>query len=199
MPKILITAFEPYDRWPTNASWLCLVELTRALPAGHALTTRRYPVDFGQVRKRLEADLSTGYDFALHLGQAPGSTHVRLEAFAINAGHDPAEKTGRERTLAEDGPAAYRSDLPLADWAGQLRAAGIPAGVSYHAGTYLCNATLYWTHYLAERMSLPTRATFIHLPLDLSQAAAEPRDTPSLPAATAAAAVRTILDGLNIS
>ena len=34
MPRVLLTAFEPYDEWKTNASWLALVELTkRALAA----------------------------------------------------------------------------------------------------------------------------------------------------------------------
>ena len=32
MKKVLVTAFEPYDRWKTNASWLALVHLTQDLP-----------------------------------------------------------------------------------------------------------------------------------------------------------------------
>jgi pyroglutamyl-peptidase len=197
MAKVLITAFEPYDRWTSNASWLCLVELTRDLPAGHVLTTRRYPVDFALARSRLEGDLAAGYDFAIHMGQAPGSPQIRLEAVALNVGHDPADKNGRMRTLAEDGPTAYRSDLPLDDWAAALRAGGIPAAVSYHAGTYLCNAMLYWSRYLAERLSQRTRPVFVHLPLDLSQAAGESRDAPSLPVSVAAAAIRLLLAELS--
>lgn len=196
MPSVLVTAFEPYDRWSTNASWQCLQELTRDLPTQPIVTTRRYPVDFIAARERLAADLAANFDFALHLGQAPGSSSIRLEAFALNVGGVPGEPPEQLRPLAEDGPAAYRSTLPLADWAARLRAAGIPAAVSHHAGTYLCNATLYWAHYLAERLGLKTQAAFIHLPLDTVQAAAEPRDTPSLPSSMAAAAVRAILTQL---
>jgi len=32
MTRVLITAFEPFDRWSENSSWLALVELTRSLP-----------------------------------------------------------------------------------------------------------------------------------------------------------------------
>jgi pyroglutamyl-peptidase len=98
--------------------------------------------------------------------------------------------------LADDGPMAYRSPLALADWAIKLREAGIPAQVSYHAGTYLCNATLYWTCYLTERLSIKTQAAFIHLPLDVSQVINEPHGMPALPTAIAVHALRLILEEL---
>ena len=41
MPTLLLTAFEPYDGWPENSSWLTLVELTKNLPSAPRLTTRR--------------------------------------------------------------------------------------------------------------------------------------------------------------
>ena len=84
MTTVLLTAFEPYDRWPENASWLALVELTRDLPAEPHVVTRRYPVDFDAARARLFDDLAANYDFALHLGQSPGSSRVHLEAIGVN-------------------------------------------------------------------------------------------------------------------
>jgi pyroglutamyl-peptidase len=98
--------------------------------------------------------------------------------------------------LVEDGPVAYRSQLPLAVWAQKLRQAGIPAQVSYHAGTFLCNATLYLSHYLAEQQGLHTRSAFVHLPLDTSQVLSDRQDLPSLPAAMTGSALRLILDEL---
>ena len=77
MLSVLITAFEPYDRWPENSSWLALVELTRDLPTNLKVVTRRYPVDFEAARSRLLDDLAANYDFALHLGQAPGISPLR--------------------------------------------------------------------------------------------------------------------------
>ena len=194
MPSVLITAFEPYDRWKTNSSWLTLVQLTHRLPTQPAITTRLYPVDFSTVRQRLAEDLKANYDYALHLGQAPGSGRVQLEAIAINVGGSGSQPPDQYRTLVEDGPVAYRSELPLASWAGKIRELGIPAQVSYHAGTYLCNATLYLSCYMAERMSLHTQAAFVHLPLDPSQTLTQSQDFASLPAATSAAALGLILD-----
>lgn len=193
MTTVLITAFEPYGQWESNASWLCLMELTRQLPVAPVLTTRRYPVDFIAARQRLEADLRANYDFALHLGQAPGSTSVRLEQMAINVGQLPGQSAEECFALCPEGPEAYGSSLPLANWARQLRSAGIPATVSHHAGTYLCNATLYWSHFLAQRDGWKTRSAFVHLPLETSQCLGDGPIQPSLPAAMTAQALLTIL------
>ena len=196
MSSILITAFEPYDRWPENSSWLALVELTRDLPAEPKVVTRRYPVDFEQVRSRLFDDLAADYDFALHLGQAPGIGRIHLEAVGINVGGHSSLLPDQFQPLVADGPAAYRSALPLADWAGQIRQLGIPCQVSYHAGTYLCNALLYLTHHIAQEQRLKTRAAFIHLPLAPQQVLSERSDVPNLPSAMCAEAVRLIVSQL---
>ncbi|MCE9553464.1 MAG: hypothetical protein K8T91_08830 [Planctomycetes bacterium] len=92
-----------------------------------------------------------------------------------------------------DGPLAYASDLPMALLAERIRVAGIPASVSHHAGTYVCNATLYLSRYIAERMAVQTRVGFIHLPLETSQAATDGAKMPSLPASVSAAAIREVL------
>jgi pyroglutamyl-peptidase len=196
MTSILITAFEPYDRWKTNSSWLALVELLRDRPAAPAITTRLYPVDFSTVRQRLGDDLKANYDFALHLGQAPGSGRIQLEAIGLNVGGSGSQLAEEHRTLVEGGPVAFRSPLPLADWAKKLRSASVPAQVSYHAGTYLCNATLYLSCYLAEQMALRTKAAFIHLPLDVSQVVGQNQDFASLSTSTAATGLRLILEEL---
>jgi pyroglutamyl-peptidase len=196
VPTILITAFEPYDRWPENSSWLALVELTRQLPPGPKVVTRRYPVDFEQARLRLAEDLTADYDFVLLLGQAPGIGRIHLEAIGINVGGHSSLLPDQFQPLAPDGPPAYRSSLPLARWAAQIREAGIPCQVSYHAGTYLCNAVLYLTHHIAAQERLKTQAAFIHLPLAPSQLLAERQDSPSLPSALCAEAVRLIVQQL---
>jgi pyroglutamyl-peptidase len=89
---------------------------------------------------------------------------------------------------------AYRSPLPLAAWAEKLRQAEIPSQVSFHAGTSLCNAALYWSHYWAEQKKLKTRALLLHLPLEISQTLRAGHDAPALPGATLARGVRLILD-----
>jgi pyroglutamyl-peptidase len=196
LPTILITAFEPYDRWSENSSWLALVELTQRLPAGPKVVTRRYPVDFHAARSLLASDLAADYDFALHLGQAPGLGRIHLEAVGLNVAGHSSLLPDQFQPLVPEGPTAYCSSLPLAQWAGQIRQLGIPCQVSHHAGTYLCNALLYLTHHIVAEQRLKTRAAFIHLPLALSQLLGDRQDMPSMPSALCAEAVRLIVRDL---
>ena len=196
MTNILVTAFDVYGHWQANASWLTLIEFVKELPERPSVTTRLYPVDFAAVREKLAEDLAADYDVALHLGQAPGATHVQLEAIGVNVGGREDQRPDEFEPLVADGPVAYRSRLPLARLAEAVRDAGIPAGVSYHAGTFLCNAVLYLSHHLAESMKLKTQAAFIHVPLDPSQVAADPHPRPSMPASVSAAALHRIVADL---
>ena len=193
MTTVLITAFEPYDRWEQNSSWLALLELTKALPTNLKIVTRLYPVDFEKARGRLREDLAADYDYALLLGQAPGISRIHLEQIGVNVGGNSNQLPDQFCPIVEDGPVAYRSALPLDTWAGKVRELGIPCQVSYSAGTYLCNALLYLTHYIAEREQLRTRAAFIHLPLAPVQVLGERQDLPTLPSENCAAAIQTIL------
>ncbi len=72
--------------------------------------------------------------------------------------------------LIESAPVAYRSEFPLGAWSIALREAGIPAAVSYHAGTYLCNAAMFLSHHWYEQRGIDARVGFIHLPLNEEQA-----------------------------
>ena len=197
MTKVLITAFEPYDRWETNASWLALVEFAKSLPQTPLVTTRLYPVDLEAVQQRLSTDLAAGYDVALHLGQSPGSAAIRLEAVGLNVAINGTHTGDDYELLRNDGPVAYRSRLPLGTLASMLRSAGIPAQVSFHAGTYLCNALLYLSHLLIERERLKTKAAFIHVPLDPAQVVAVGEELPSLPTTRTAEALRMIIEQLH--
>lgn len=197
MGTVLLTAFAPYDRWQENSSWLTLVELTKDLPDSPQVTTRRYPVDFAKMQQQLLADLEAEYDYVLHLGQAPGSGLLRLESVGVNVAGRTDQLPEEFRPIIAGGPVAYQSRLPLAAWSGKLRGSGIPCRVSYHAGTYLCNAALYCTHYFAEQRNLKTQAAFIHVPLAPSQVLHEQQDLATMPSTTAAQGVRLILNELN--
>lgn len=196
MASVLITAFEPYDRWQANSSWLAVIELTKERPTAPKITTRLYPVDFRAAKAKLHEDLQGNYDFALLLGQAPGAATLRLESIGINMGGSSRQLPEEYQPLAVDGPTAYQSSLPLASWASRIRRAGVPAQVSYHAGTYLCNAMLYLGHHYVQQAGLKTRCCFVHVPLSTSQAISEREETPSLSTSMAALALRIILDEL---
>lgn len=192
--RILLTTFEPYGSWSMNASSLAVDALAGRLPEAADIIVRRYPVDFEAAEPLLAADLAAGYDFALHVGQAPGSAAIRLEAIGINVCGRRGAAPGRYEPLVAAGPVAYRTALPVERWAGELREAGIRAEASYHAGTYLCNAVFYWTQHFAQQHGLRTQALFVHVPLECSQVDGEANPQPSLSAEISAAALRLLLE-----
>lgn len=189
MTRVLLTAFEPYDRWPDNASWLAVMDLTHWFDGPVELTTRRYPVDLGRMSEKLRTDLQEDYDFALHCGQAPGATRLKLESVGLNLRTDGGE-------ILSGAPAAYRSRLPLASAAARIRAAGIPAAVSHHAGTYLCNAALFLSQHYAASFGMKTASTFIHVPLSPGQVARDDCDSPSMSTPMVSAALAMLIQNL---
>lgn len=70
----------------------------------------------------------------------------------------------RCQPVLTDGPAAYNATLPHNDIVTAITDAGIPADVSFHAGTHLCNQMLYTAGHLIETQGLPTLNGFIHVP-----------------------------------
>ncbi|MAI31432.1 MAG: pyroglutamyl-peptidase I [Rubripirellula sp.] len=189
MTRILITAFEPYDRWPANSSWLALMDLTRWYDGDAEITTRRYPVDLSRMSENLRKDLQSNFDFAIHLGQSPGSTLIKLESVGLNV-------RGNGSPLISNAPEAYRSGLPLENCHRGLITAGIPSEISHHAGTYLCNAALYLSQHYSKSYGLRTKSLFLHIPLAPAQAAADKGSPPSMSTPMASAAVAMVIQHL---
>jgi len=190
--RILITAFEPYERWAENSSWLALCDLTRWYDGDLELVTRRYPVDLSRLSESLSKDLQGDFPLVIHLGQAPGSTHIQLEAIGLNVFRDGSK-------LIDDGPEAYRSNLPIETCASKLREAGIPCRSSYHAGTYLCNAALYLNHHYTRIFGMQTESIFIHLPLSPTQAVKDETHPASMSTPMASAAVAIVMQSLAVA
>ncbi|MCO8122772.1 pyroglutamyl-peptidase I [Stieleria sp. TO1_6] len=189
MTRILITAFEPYERWKENASWSALVDLTSWYEGDLEIVTRRYPVDLSKLKDQLQQDLAHDFDFAIHLGQSPGTAVVKLETVGLNmrTNGDP---------LLTDAPAAYRSILDLEGCLERLLAAGVPAQISHHAGTYLCNAALFFSQHYSEMMGRRTQSVFIHLPLMPAQVAAEQSLLASMSTPMQSAAIAIVAEHL---
>ncbi|MEZ6104029.1 MAG: pyroglutamyl-peptidase I [Pirellulaceae bacterium] len=196
MCRVLITAFAPYDQWDRNASWLALVALTSELPDHPEITTRLYPANLDALREHLQADLADEYDVTIHLGQHPGSSALALEAIGINVAQPLPTSLSHALPLVPDGPVAYRSPLPLERWAQLLRSSGVPAVVSYHAGTYLCNAALFLAQHIIAENGYKSQSTFIHVPLDTTQTVDAQGPLPALPSALVARGLRVVLNDI---
>jgi pyroglutamyl-peptidase len=106
-------------------------------------------------------------DVVVAVGLAAGITAVQLERVAVNLMDARIADNGGaqpvDAPVVDGGPAAWFTTLPVKAAAAAVREAGIPAGISYSAGTYVCNATFYaLQHTLAGRPR--ALSGFVHVP-----------------------------------
>ena len=163
---LLITGFMPFGGDAVNPSW----EAVKALPeqiGAYRLEKRLLPVEYGRAAAlAIDAAEAVRADAILCVGLAAGRIAVTPEAIGINMRDariaDNAGFAPKGEPIDPNGPAAYFSTLPVRKMTEAIEKAGIPAAVSYTAGTYVCNDLLYT---LLHRFHVSeTRAAFIHVP-----------------------------------
>jgi pyroglutamyl-peptidase len=193
-PRILLTAFEPFDGTGLNAS----LEGCRAFLQQHGsaydLRFAVLPVEYGRDTEAVERALSEGpFDILLHTGQAGGSPHLRVERVAVNRRYPDGPVNPRPAVripIRADGPERLESTLPVEALAQALQEAGLPGTVSEDAGVYLCNHVLYRSLQRAAETGSSARVGFLHVPLLPEQAAP---GQPSLPAEEIGRAIHVLL------
>ncbi|MFK7890111.1 MAG: hypothetical protein AB8B63_04795 [Granulosicoccus sp.] len=107
-------------------------------------------------------------DIWIGVGVAVGRPSISVENIAINVRRlDVPDNKGLRlgpSTIIDGGPAAYQSNLKHDDIVRNLQGARIPAILSYHAGTHLCNQMLYSIMHIREAQGLNLLGGFIHVP-----------------------------------
>ena len=192
-PTVLLTGFAPFGGETINPSWQAASALDGTQIAGHRLTARLLPVEFGASLAALHdaiAEISPA--LVLCVGQAGGRAQLSIERVAINVDDaripDNANGAPIDSPIVAGGPVAYFATLPIKAILADLHAAGIPAEISQTAGTYVCNHVFYGLmHVLRDTPHI--RGGFIHIPYAPDQAARHP-GAPSLPVDTVIAALR---------
>lgn len=181
---VLLTGFAPFGGETSNPSWDAVQALDGEMIEGHRVVARWLPVEFGSsLRTLCDAIDELAPVLVICVGQAGGRAQISLERVAINI--DDAripDNTGAQpvdEPIAQDGPAAYFTTLPIKAMLAALRAAGIPAEISQTAGTYVCNHVFYGLMH-ALRNVPAVRGGFVHIPYAPAQAALHP-GAPSLP------------------
>lgn len=159
-PEVLIAGFEPFGGRARNRS----LEIVRRLEGSQGVDTAVLPVDFNTLEAALVQLAERRPDALLLLGESPRQG-IAIEQVALNvidtdrpdnAGHAP-----QARAVDALGPLALQATWNAHAVVNQLKAAGIAAEASFHAGTYACNAALY----LALRLFPPgTPIGFMHVP-----------------------------------
>ena len=189
--RILYTGFSPFGGESINPSFEALKLLPEKI-AGAEVVIREIPTEFGRGPEAvLKAVKELSPDAVICVGQAGGRASVTPEYIGINCRNaripDNAGQKPEFERIRPEGPDGIFSRLPVALIAEKCREKGIPAAVSYSAGTYVCNDVLYTLLYETDP-GLP--AGFIHVPYACSQTAAQPNPAASLPLETIAEALR---------
>jgi len=99
----------------------------------------------------------------------------------------------QDKTIAEDGPLAYRTTLPTRKIVEAVKDEGIPAFLSYSAGTFVCNHVIYSTAHHVNTNDLPMDYGFIHVPYLPEQAVDKNTRPPSMSKETIKRALKTTI------
>ena len=194
MQKILITGFEKFHIATSNSTEAIINELAKAEIPG--IITAVLPVEFGRSWQILKELIETHKpEIVISLGQAEGRSQITPEKIAINLDNaripDNAGNSPLNKMILNGAPNEIFSTLPIEDYVETLKAAGIPASISFSAGTYVCNHLFYLLqHYFKDK---EIKSGFIHVPLMESQASEFP-GLPTLPLETLVKAVKLIIN-----
>lgn len=182
--KILVTGFEPFGGESRNPS----AEVVERLPdtvAGAEIVKAVLPTVRNKAPLLAARAIQTHRpDVVLSIGQAGGRAAVTVERMAVNLDDfripDNEGNQPKDEPAVPGGPDGYLTNLPVRAMAEAIRAAGIPAGESLSAGTFVCNHLLYRVRHLLETEYPGTRCGFIHIPYLPEQVLDKPGQ-PSLP------------------
>jgi len=185
--KLLVTGFPKFDEFPENSTQALIESIRDDFPP--ELEDLRDSLAFEIVEfdnedsesqqttmlESLHALLDRHVPSAcLFCGQAASRPWITLEAIAINVFKDAI--------IDANGPAAHWATIPEQETLVQsMREEGIPAKLSYHAGTHLCNHILYSSLRHANQTGSGMTCGFLHLPMTNTQVISGEENRPFVP------------------
>ena len=176
-PVVLLFGFEPFGGEDINPAQDVVRELAGERIAGHRVVPAELPVTFdGSMAALTDAIAREKPKLVIGIGQAGGRARISLERVAINlidaripdnAGAQPVDAP-----VIDGAPAAYFTTLPVKAMLAAMQSAGVPAELSFSAGSYVCNAAFFALMHLLTTQHNSVRGGFIHIPYLPRQAAA---------------------------
>ncbi|MBA4698071.1 MAG: pyroglutamyl-peptidase I [Ruminococcus sp.] len=191
--KILITGFDPFGGASVNPAY----EAVKLLPneiKGADIIKLEIPTVFKKEGEVLEAGIEEyNPDIVICVGQAGGRSGITVEKVAINLMEaripDNEGRQPVDEPVCSDGENAYFAKLPIKAMVQKMREQGIPARISYTAGTYVCNDVMYRLLYMIEKKYHNMKGGFIHVPYLPEQVIDLPDGIPSMSAEMIAQAI----------
>jgi len=166
MKRILFTGFERFGQGEANPTEALAEALDGMTIGGIEVISARLPVSMKSMPSALRKVIDETDPHAILMsGLWPGEPLIRLERLAINfAEFGIPDNDGAilSEDVSGEGPDALKCTWPVKRIEQAMLSRGIPARLSEHAGTFLCNAALYTAlHHCADR-DLPIG--FMHVP-----------------------------------
>lgn len=191
--KILVTGFDPFGGESVNPAY----EAVKLLPDNildAEIIKIEIPTVFTRSAKVVEEAIAKySPDVVLNIGQAGGRSSITIERVAINLAEaripDNDGEAPNDEKIKEDGESAYFATIPVKAMVQNIRDHGIPANISYTAGTYVCNSIMYNVLYMTSKKYKNIRAGFIHVPFASEQVTERPEGMPSMAIETIAKAI----------
>lgn len=193
--KILVTGFDPFGQDTINPALEAVKQLPNEI-LGASIIKLEIPTMFHQSANVVNLAIQQHQpDIVVHIGQAGGRFGITPERIAINLDDariaDNSSQQPIDQLIAENGPAAYFSQLPVKAMVAKMQEMGIPASVSNSAGTFVCNHIMYQTLHYCQMNYPQIQSGFIHVPY-LPEQVADKANLPSMD-------LKTIVQGLVIS
>ncbi len=171
MRRILVTGFGPFPGVADNPS----ATIVRAIETGRVrppprceVVTEILPTSWDRVAARTPRLLAEARaDMSLHFGLHRRARAFHIERVARNQARSLPDADGARpgsRSIRPRGPARLRSGIPAERIVAPLRAAGVPARASNHAGDYICNQLYYLMLAANRREGRGAPSLFVHVP-----------------------------------
>lgn len=184
MKKVLITGFDPFGGESINPAY----EAVKLLPneiAGAKIIKKEIPTVFEKGPQAVKQAMEENHpDYVLCIGQAGGRSQVTPEWVGINFRNariaDNEGNQPNQTPVVKEGPDAYFTMLPVFAMVEKMKEKGFPAGVSYSAGTYVCNDVMYSVLHYCHTEFKDTKAGFMHVPFATQQTINQPAGTPGM-------------------
>lgn len=167
--KVLITGFEPFLEFTSNPSRIVAEYFEGRVEDNIEYHGKVLPVDYSLIESRLVESIDKiNPDIIIGTGLAAGRSKMSIEKIGINYKHstspDNSGKTVNGEKIDPDLPDGIFSMLHVESLVEYLNSKGIPAEMSFSAGSYLCNNALFLI--LRECRKRNIRGGFIHLPVN---------------------------------
>jgi pyroglutamyl-peptidase len=165
--KTLLTGFNRFGDLALNPSQSVVEALAGRNPEG--LVAEVLPTEYAGAAARIRSLIRKHRPGrVICLGVNMRIAGINLERVAVNVDDavlpDNAGSLRSGSPIIRGGPAAYLSTLHLRRILASLGKCGIPAAISNHAGTFVCNHVFYAARHEVERMGSRARCGFVHVP-----------------------------------